>query len=319
MDNNSAVSGANRHIDWDDYRFFLAVAAAGSLSAAARALHVNTTTVLRRIGHLEETLNVRLFERLRSGYALTSDGARLLQALDPVDQRLSSVFRDFQAGRADEKGILRLGVGEVLARNLVAPAISRLHERSPHLCLDIVADHYLAGPGETPRILNHLRDVDLALRLIRPTQGDMMVRKLGDMAYGLFAAPAYLEKYGLPASLTDLAGHKIIGFLEKEPPIGPVWWLSRIERSGEVVMRSSSAFARAQAASFGAGLAALPLILSSDYPDLQMIAPPRMVGALEIWLLVRSDISKLPRARQVMDFLVEEIQEKSVLLRGSEI
>ena len=71
-------------LDWDDLRYFLAVAATGSLSAAARELNVNTTTVLRRIGNLEEALDARLFERLRSGYALTQDGTRLLQSLEPV-------------------------------------------------------------------------------------------------------------------------------------------------------------------------------------------------------------------------------------------
>ena len=78
-----------KDLDWDDLRFFLAVAAAGSLSAAARELNVNTTTVLRRIGNLEEALEARLFERLRSGYTLTQDGTRLLQSLGPVDSSLS--------------------------------------------------------------------------------------------------------------------------------------------------------------------------------------------------------------------------------------
>src|SRR5210317_1395216 len=76
-----------RHMDWDDLRFFLAVASAGSLSAAARALNVNTTTVLRRIANLEQALDARLFERLRSGYELTPDGTRLLETLGPVGQR----------------------------------------------------------------------------------------------------------------------------------------------------------------------------------------------------------------------------------------
>ena len=92
-------------LDWDDLRFFLAVAATGSLSAAARELNVNTTTVLRRIGNLEDALDARLFERLRSGYALTQDGTRLLQSLEPVDNSLSSLQRDFQADSGDVRGL----------------------------------------------------------------------------------------------------------------------------------------------------------------------------------------------------------------------
>ncbi len=307
---------SNRQTDWDDYRFFLAVVAAGSLSAAARALHVNTTTVLRRIGHLEEALDVRLFDRLRSGYALTSDGARLLQALDPVDQRLTSVLRDFQSGKSDEKGVVRLGISEVLATSLLAPALHRLHAQAPQVQIDIVTDNHLAGPGSSPRVLNHLRDVDLALRLARPTQGDMMVRKLGDMAYGMFASTAYLDAHELAMTPSDLKHHKIIGFLENEVPLGPVWWLSRVERSGEVVARSASAQARAAAASAGLGVTALPLILAGSYPDLRMVLPPSAVGALEIWLLVRSDMAKSPKTRHLIDFLIAEVQEQSSALLG---
>jgi DNA-binding transcriptional LysR family regulator len=316
MSQNQQPARSNRQTDWDDYRFFLAVVAAGSLSAAARALHVNTTTVLRRIGHLEESLDVRLFDRLRSGYALTSDGARLLQALDPVDQRLTSVLRDFQSGKSDEKGVVRLGVSEVLATHLLAPSLHRLNAQAPQLQIDIVTDNHLAGPGSSPRVLNHLRDVDLALRLARPTQGDMMVRKLGDMAYGVFAAATYLEGHRSTPTASDLKHHKIIGFLENELPLGPVWWLSRVERTGEVVARSASAQARAAAASAGLGVTALPLILADSYPDLRMVLPPSAVGALEIWLLVRADMAKSPKTRSLIDFLVAEVQEQSAALLG---
>lgn len=316
MGSRTPSSPSHRQTDWDDYRFFLAVVAAGSLSAAARALHVNTTTVLRRIGHLEEALDVRLFDRLRSGYALTSDGARLLQALDPVDQRLTSVLRDFQSGKSDERSVVRLGVSEVLATDLLASALNRLYAQAPQLQLDIVTDNHLAGPGSSPRVLNHLRDVDLALRLARPTQGDMMVRKLGDMAYGMFASSDYLQKHSQPLTPSDLKRHKIIGFLENEVPLGPVWWLSRLERTGDVVARSSSAHTRASAANAGLGVAALPLILAKSYPDLSMVLPPSAVGALEIWLLVRSDLVKSPKTRYLIDFLVAEVQGQAQALLG---
>ena len=223
MNDKVAKETSLRVADWDDYRFFLAVSAAGSLSAAARALRVNTTTVLRRIGHLEQSLDVRLFERLRSGYALTNEGARLLQALDPVDQRLSALERDFQSGKADEKGVIRLGLNTMLAAKLVAPALARFNAASPDIIMDMVIDHGLSGPGAAPRVLNHLRDVDVALRLARPTQGDMLVRKLGDLAYGLYASQGYLAAQAAEVSASDLSGHNIIGFLENEMPVGPVW------------------------------------------------------------------------------------------------
>ena len=308
---------ARTQMDWDDLRFFLAVAAAGSLSGASRVLHVNTTTVLRRIGHLENTLDVRLFERLRSGYALTADGARLLEALDPVDERLSALQRDFQTAQLADQGVVRLALGEILAHQLVAPALAELNLKNPNLRLDLVMDvGGLTGPGSAPRVMNYMRDVDLALRLSRPTQGDMLVRKLGELGYGLYASSQYLRKYPRPSNPSDLSEQKIIGFLENEVPLGPVWWLSRVERDSEVVMRSSHAQTRAIACRTGLGLAALPCVLAAGDSELVEVFPASQIGFLEIWLLARSDMAKIPRVRQVMDELVLWTQQQAASLAG---
>lgn len=311
------ASAARTQMDWDDLRFFLAVAAAGSLSGASRVLHVNTTTVLRRIAHLETTLDVRLFERLRSGYTLTADGARLLEALDPVDERLSALQRDFQTAQLADQGVVRLALGEILAAQLVAPALFELNRTAPNLRLDLVMDvGGLTGPGSVPRVMNHMRDVDLALRLSRPTQGDMLVRKLGELGYGLYASRQYLDDKPLPSNPSDLSAHKIIGFLENEVPLGPVWWLSRVERDADVVMRSSHAMTRAIACRTGLGLAALPSVLAADDPELVEVFPASQIGFLEIWLLARSDMAKVPRVRQVMDALVLWTQQQTAALAG---
>ena len=156
-----------KKLDWDDLRFFLAVAAAGSLSAAARELGVNTTTVLRRIASLEEALQARLFERLRSGYALTQEGTRLMETLEPVDQRLTSLSRDFQAGATSLQGTVRLGASDIIASGFVAPSLGRFRAEKPDIALDVVTDPSLTGRARA-RVLNALRDVDLALRLARP-------------------------------------------------------------------------------------------------------------------------------------------------------
>src|SRR5210317_1871140 len=167
-----------RQMDWDDLRFFLAVASAGSLSAAARALNVNTTTVLRRIANLEEALDARLFERLRSGYELTPDGTRLLETLGPVDQRLTSLHRDFKAGSENYRGVVRVSTSEMIGGSLLGPAVARFTAQMPDVALDVVTEARFTSASSAPRVMNGLRDVDIALRLERPTQGDTLVRKL---------------------------------------------------------------------------------------------------------------------------------------------
>lgn len=305
-----------KDLDWDDLRFFLAVSAAGSLSAAARELNVNTTTVLRRIGNLEDALEARLFERLRSGYTLTQDGTRLLQSLEPVDNALSSLQRDFQAASSAFRGLVRLSASEVIASALVSPALPPFFDAHPDIALDVIADPSLTSQNAAPRLLNVLRDIDIALRLERPTQGDMLVRKLCDVAYGLYGTAAYIDENGPVAANGDLSGHKIIGFSEEDRPVGPVWWLSRAEKSASVVMRSSSVAARLGAVENGAAIAALPCFVAAERADLQLLLGPDLVGTLELWLLTRGDLARLSHVRAVMDFLVDMVADAAPRLAG---
>ena len=305
-----------KDLDWEVLRFFLAVAAAGSLSAAARELNVNTTTVLRRIGNLEDALDARLFERLRSGYALTQAGTRLLQSLEPVDNSLSSLQRDFRAAGGELRGLVRLSASHVIAGDLLAPALPQFLAVHPDIALDVIADPSLTGPGAAPRVMNALRDVDLALRLARPTQGDMLVRKLCDVAYGLYATQDYLDAFGPVPASGDLSGHRIIGFSEEERPLGPVWFLSRAEKQGQVVMRSSSAAARCGALGGGTALAALPCFQADKTAGLVRLLGPELVGNLELWLLTRADLARLGHVRAVMDFLVAQIEAAAPQLIG---
>lgn len=303
-----------REMDWDDLRFFLAVASAGSLSAAARQLNVNTTTVLRRIASLEDVLDARLFERLRSGYELTRDGTRLLETLEPVDMNLSSLRRDFKAGSEDYRGEVRVSASELIGGMLIGPSIPRFSAQMPDIGLDIVTEAGLTQASAAPRVMNALRDVDIALRLERPTQGDMLVRKLCDIGYGLYAHKDYLKQHGKIGPDGDLSGHQIIGFSDNDRPLGPIWWLSRGERAGTVIMRSSSPLTRIGAVRAGVGVTALPCHYAQNFNDIELIAGPELLGTLELWLLTRSDLARLAHVRAVMDFLIAEVRDKSQLL-----
>lgn len=302
-------------MDWDDLRFFLAVAGAGSLSGAGQQLGVNTTTVLRRVASLEDDLGARLFERERTGYRLTAAGEKLVEALEPVERRLSALPRDFAAAGAGSEGTVRLATGEVLGATLVAAELPALHASHPGLEIELVTD--LRGvTGAAPRVGSPLRDIDVALRAARPTQGDMLMRKVGDMAYGLYASKAYLAERGRPEEMADLATHDMIGFPRAETPLGPVWWMSRAEKNARVTFRSSSAAARAEACRRDLGLTALPCIFADQDETLERVFGPDLLGALELWLMARNDLAQLAHVRAVMEFLVEAVKRHRARLEG---
>ena len=307
-----------RRLDWDDLRFFLSVASNGTLSAAARDLTVNTTTVLRRIASLEDALSARLFDRTRSGYHLTQEGLVLQELLLPVDQRLSSLQRDFQAAHAGAKGRVKVSAPETITGTVLAGGMCEFADKYPDIELNLLGEiSQLQGISVQNPVL---RDVDFAIRTARPTQGDMLVRKLGDLAFGLYAHQDRAASFNDGVEITSpekLADEPLIGFDEDVMSTGPVWFLSRVEKSMKLVTRAAGDRARLQMVKENMGFSALPCIMADAEPELQKVAGPEMVGSLELWLLARRDLAQFPHVRTVMDFIISRVRSLRPLLSGN--
>jgi DNA-binding transcriptional LysR family regulator len=190
------------NLQLDDLDLFCRVAALGSFSAAARERDTPVSQVSRAIARLEATCGARLMHRTTHALSLTDEGDALrAQALRMLDIQ-AELQADLGGKRAGPSGWVRLSVSTVLAQAIVAPALPALYDKHPGLHVDLSADD---------RIVDMAREgVDLAFRTGTPHSDTVVAREIGRFSRGLYAAPAYLSRHGMPRRLDDLSRHRLV-------------------------------------------------------------------------------------------------------------
>lgn len=295
--------------NWDDLRYFLAVARDGSLAGAARTLQVNHSTVFRRLNALEESSGVRLFERLPSGYRLTEAGEDLLESaanvgeiMDDLSRRL--VGRDFRLS-----GTIRLTTTDTLAESFLHPLLTKFHSLHPEIVLEVATNNLFFDLGR--------RDADVALRPADHPPQHLLGRNLATVAWALYGSTPYLGERKVPRTEQDLAQHAIICGDDSLAGVPAVRWLRARVPEGAIVYRASSFSAQFAAAKAGFGIALLPCVLADSAPELTRVLGPIKPLASGLWLLTHTDLRDTVRIRVFMAFLTEAIQEERARLAGA--
>ena len=290
--------------DWNDLRFFLAATRAGSLSGAARLLGVDQTTVGRRLAALEVALAARLFDRAPGGLSLTAAGERLVEGAQRVEE--AAVDAEARVAGEDRRltGEVRLATSETLAAGIFAELIAPLRTRQPGIVIDLVT-----GIGHVNLLR---RDADLAVRIGRPTQPNLVARKLADLGWALYATADYLR--GRPPLWAErVAGHAFIGYGDELANLPVARWI--VERGGDVVLRTNSILSAASAATAGWGVAPLPCFVAQTRPSL-VRALDENIWSAEVWLAVHPELERTARVRAVMDLVTELVEGQREMLRG---
>lgn len=291
--------------DWDDIRYFLELGRGQSLSAAARRLKVDHSTVARRIGALERRLGVKLFDRLARGYALTEEGGRLLTAAERVEAETLALRR--QAGGAAAAGgltgSLRMAAPPVVASAFIAPRLLPFQRQHPGIRLELIGGKDDADLGR--------READLAVRLSKPADGRLVARRLGILAYGFYAARDYLAAH-------RPAARDYIGYDDSLEHVPQQRLLLKQAGGRPLVFTANDLASLHQAARGGLGIAALPHFLAAQDPLLRRLPVDATAGDREIWLLVHPDLRRSPRVRAGMDFLIALFEgERRLLAEGA--
>lgn len=288
-----------RHFDWDLLKSFLGVIDHGSLSAASRALAVSQPTLGRHISELEAALGVILFDRGREGLAPTHAALAIVEEARGVADGAGRIALA-AAGKASEvSGTVRVTASEIVATYLLPAILGRMLADMPAISVELVASNAVEN------LLR--RDADIAVRMVEPSQLDLVSRKLVALPMGVFAHRDYLDRHGRPSTPADLSGHVVIGF-DRSDLI-----LRGFRAAGFDVDRSYFRFrcddqvAAWEALAAGAGIGFAPLWLARRCAQLERIAPEFKVPPLTIWLVTHKEVRTSARIRAAYDYLAQAI------------
>lgn len=287
-------------LNWDDLRFFLAVARHGSHSAAARALGVTQPTIGRRMTAFERQLGAKLFVATRLGQELSATGRELRVHAERMDLDALAAERASAGRDLGIRGKVSITASEWLVGGLLAPQVAPFAARHPELELELIAE---------PRHLSLMRrEVDVALRPSRFEDDDVVQRKVGTISFGLYASGAYLARQGQPNFARHCHGHRLISMSTSLTKIPDLEWLPALTHEATVAMRCNGREAMATLASAGVGIACLPRLLGDRSPNLRLLFPPGDAPVRPLWLGVHRDARALPRIRATVGFLAETIE-----------
>ncbi len=287
-------------LDWNLIKSFVAVAEAGSLSAAARSLRSSQPTLGRHVAELERALGVTLFRRGRGGYALSEDGAALLDRARAIREQAAAFSRLALGASEQVSGTVRIAASEVMAAYALPPLTAALAVEEPGIEIEIVASN------QVENLLR--RDADIAIRMIEPAQLDLVARKIADIPLLACAATTYLERRGRPRQPDDLVAHDLVGF-DRDAGIIEGFARFGVEADRHAFrFRSDNQIVYWQAirAGNGVGFSQRPLIARDR--GVEVLLPEMRLPVLPMWLAMHRDVRTSPRIRRVADFLHEGLQ-----------
>lgn len=300
----------NEKLDWNDIRYFLAVASHQSLTAAAHQLHSSPATVSRKIQALEHSIGYALFTRHVTGYFLTGDGERMLVLARQVEESVLNLTHSGQQQKADAVGDVRIATSEMLALDLIGPALPKLKQDYPNLKPELVV-----GIGYVSLTR---READIALRLTRPNRGNLITKQVGRLDYALYASRNLAARFSLTKDmgLENLPAVPRVDWTDNHADIPAAIWQRQNLGGSPVSAEANRTTTQLCLVRAGLGVTVLPCMSVVDYDDLIRITPPIADLTRPLWLIVHKDLRHSPRYAAVFDFLEEVCLENADLLQG---
>lgn len=286
-------------MDWNLIRSFLAIAESGTLAKAAQALGVSQPTLGRHIDSLESALGLILFTRGRHGMTLTEAGLSIVEDAKAMAFEADRLALK-AAGRAQSLGgTVRVTASEVVSTYILPPILAALGIAEPDIQIELV-------PSNTVENLLS-RDADIAVRMVRPVQNDVIARKTNDLGMGTYAHEDYLARHGTPQTVEEFFRHRLVGMDRSTLIIDGMAELGIHAQRESFAVRTDHQIAYFELVKAGAGIGFVAHFLAAGHSELRRILPDVTIPALPIWLASHRELRTSQRIRRVMDFLYERI------------
>lgn len=296
----------HERMNWDDLRYFLAVARQGQFLNAAARMGVSQARLSRHIAALEDVLGTRLFDRTPKGSPLTTEGEALLSVAERVEAEVLAGLGDIQ-GEEAVAGTVRIGVPDGFGSGYLAPRLGQFREILPKLRIQLVPITRNFSLSE--------READLAVMVGRPAKGRLRVRKLTDYTLSLYAAQEYLARTGQPARPQDLAGHTLIGYVDDLIYSAELDYAGEFLRGWTSDIEIASALGQLQAVRAGVGVGVCHDFLAAGDPTLCRLLPD-LQSTRSYWLVWHENMRVAPRLHAAADLLVQMVQADRALFHA---
>jgi len=287
-------------LDWSLVQAFLAVAESGSLSGAAKQLALTQPTVGRHIQTLEKDLGVSLFKRQARGMALTTQGEALLGFARRMHEAAAALSLNATAKAKDLSGTVRITASVMTSHHFLPPIVAELRETLPEVQIELVpndaSDNLLFG------------EADIAIRMYRPTQLDMVAFLVGEVHLGMYATPSYIQRHGRPTGPEDILSHQLVGFDRSTMMIdGFAEFGYQIDREFFPV-RCDNQPVVWQLVRAGNGIGFAPLGVGSADPLVERIHVDFPLPRLPVWLTAHEAVRRSPRVDAVWNLLADRLR-----------
>ena len=292
--------------DWNELRLILAIVRAGTLAKAAANVRLDHSTVYRRLRGIEERLGTKLFERALGGvYLPTTAGEQVAGVAERIEADMQTLDRQVTGRDHRLTGRLRVTSSETLAYRLLTPEIARFRAVHSGILVELIVDNRVLSLSR--------READVALRPMRPREGDLWGRKLADVAWAVYAsATLQVEDANDP-----FGGLPVIGWGDEANNIRAAGWVADSVTEKRIVYRSSSLVNQLVATRAGMGAALLPCYLGNPEPDLRRVGAPVADAAGELWIVTHADLRGTARVRSFLDMVGDGLASKRKIIDGT--